>query len=41
MKIKADANPDGLPIAQEMLRFEFIEFLTRLAKLKYVDSGHY
>lgn len=32
MKIKIDANPDALPIAQEMLRFEFIEFITRAVK---------
>lgn len=39
MKLKVEKDRDALPLAQDMLRFEFIEFLIRAARAKYVETG--
>ena len=39
MKLKVEEDKDALPLAQGMLRYEFIEFLIRAARAKFVESG--
>jgi len=39
MKLKVEKDKDALPLAQDMLRYEFIEFLIRAARAKFVESG--
>ena len=39
MKLKVEKDKDALPLAQDMLRYEFIEFLIRVARAKYIETG--